>query len=46
MPGRGVGIGALDLPLMTSSLVLVKLINMLFSVAHFLMESTSSGAQP
>ena len=45
MPGRGAGIGALDLTLTTSSLVLVKLIDILFSVAHFLMESTSSGAQ-
>ena len=45
MPGRGVGIGALDLPLTTSSLVLVTLIDILFSVAHFLMESTFPGAQ-
>ena len=45
MPCRGVGIGALDLPLTTSSLVLVKLIDILFSEAPFLMESTSTGAQ-
>lgn len=38
MLGRGVGIGVLDLFLMISFLVLVKLIDILFFVVYFLME--------